>query len=221
MTTFNNNVFNSRNLLIAVIVIVAIMLLGITFRGCYRAPLHKEDAKQVRVVQEQLQQVEQAKAADSTRLVRQADSLLILALDYKNKREAAEKELAHLRSDRQRISDKLDTARANRDTAGFISACDSLQERTHVQDEVIALYVRYVDSVDAVQQAQLTVKDSLLQNRQVLISQLRSTNHVTYEKYNQLSADYRLVNRKLKRERTLSRVLAAGALVLGGLLITK
>ncbi|WP_276483543.1 hypothetical protein [Paraflavitalea pollutisoli] len=206
---------------LAAIIAVGIILGAIIFRGGANLPPNKEDGKQVKAVQEQLQKVELAKAADSIRLVRRADSLQSITTDLKNKKEVVDRELAGLRKDRQRISNKLDTARANRDTVGYISACDSLQDRTRLQDEVIEMYQVYADSVDAAQEAQLDAKDSLLQSRQDLITQLRSANSLTYDKYIKLSSDYTKARKKLKRERTLSRALAAGAAVLGGLLIFK
>lgn len=210
-----------QHIWLAVIIAAGIILGAIIFRGCESSPSHKQEAKEVKVLQEKLQKVEKEKATDSARLVHRSDSLQALNLDLKNKKDAADKELAKLRKDTRRISDKLDTARAKKDTLGYITACDSLQERSRLQDEVITIYQAYVDSVEYNHEVQLATKDSLLANRAALITQLRTANDKTFLNYQQISSDYTKVTRKLKRERTLSRILAAVVAVGGGMILFK
>lgn len=206
---------------LAAIIAAGIILGAIIFRGCDTSPSHKEDNREVKLLQEALRNTEDKAAADSARLVQRIGSLAVANQDLQNKKQVVETELQKLRKERKALSDKLDTARANKDTAGYIAACDSLQERTRVQDEVTGMYVAYVDSVEANHVAQLDAKDSLLASRQELIAQLRSANTITFEKYNALSADYNKVTRRLKRERILSRVLAVATTVAGTFIILK
>lgn len=221
MTTLNHNIFNRRNLIIAAIAIGFLVLILITFRGCYRTPSHKEDVREVKVLQDQLKEMEFKSAADSIRWVMQQDSLKTVLVNLETKRVLIDIELKQTKKAVRSLVAANDQAIEERDTLLYIQTCDSLKDLATLQGEIITMY-QFNDSARTVNyEDQLTAKDSLLANRAALISQLRQANTETYGALMQINADYNKISRKLKRERTLSRVLAAGVAVLGGIVLLK
>jgi hypothetical protein len=221
MTTLNHNIFNRRNLVIALIVVGFLILALITFRGCDRSPSHKEDVREVKALQDKLKITEDDKAADSTRLVRRGDSLQTSLLDLQNKQDVIKRELAVTKSRVQTLASANERAKTSRDTARYIETCDSLKDLAMLQGEILDMYQFNDSARTANYEEQLSAKDSLLANRAALIVQLRNTNNETYGALMQVNTDYNKVSRKLKRERTLSRVLAAGLAIAGGALLLK
>lgn len=206
---------------LAGIIAVGIILAAIIFRGCDNSPSHNEDVKEVQALQEQLKKKEEKAASDSARLVRRGDSLQTSLLDLQNKQDVIKRELVTTKNKVQALVGANEKAKTNRDTVRYIQTCDSLKDLATLQAEIITMY-QFNDSARTVNyEEQLTAKDSLLANRAALIAQLRQTNTETYGALMQINTDYNKVTRKLKRERTLSRVLAAGVAVLGGVVLLK
>lgn len=206
---------------LAGIISVGIIIAAVIFRGCDNSPSHKEDVQVVKLLQDKLKESEKKHAADSARLAQRGDSLQLVNLDLKNKQEVITKELARTKRSVQSLIAANDYAKADNDTARYIETCDSLKDLARLQGEIITMYQEN-DSVRTVNyEEQLSAKDSLLANRAVVIAQLRQTNDETYAALMQISTDYNKVTRKLKRERTLSRVLAAGLAITGGALLLK
>ena len=203
------------------VIVIAILLGAGIFRGCDNTPTHKEEAKEIKALQAQLKQTEEDARRDSIRLATHADSLRVANLDLQNKRDVISRELAATKQQVIQLAGANKQAKADNDTVRYIETCDSLREVAQVQAEVITMY-QVNDSLRTVNyEAQLSAKDSLLANRAILISQLRTTNDKTYSSYQQLNADYGKVTRKLKREKTLSRILAIAAGVAGGAILLK
>lgn len=206
---------------LAVIIAVGIIIAAIIFRGCDNSPSYKEDIKEVKALQEQLRTIEQAKAADSSRLARRDDSLHLVNLDLQNKKDVIARELATTKTKVYKLAAQNEQAKTARDTSRYIETCDSLKDLAKLQGELLEMY-QFNDSARTVNyEEQLSAKDSLLANRAALIAQLRATNTETYTALMNINTDYNKVTRKLKRERTLSRVLAAGLAVLGGAILLK
>lgn len=203
------------------IIAAGIIVAAIIFRGCDNSPSHKAEIKEVKALQEQLRDTEREKSADSSRLARRADSLHLVNLDLQNKKDIIARELATAKTRVQVLASANERAKSARDTARYIETCDSLKDLARLQGEIITMY-QFNDSARTVNyEEQLTAKDSLLANRAALIAQLRATNTETYTALMNINTDYNKVTRKLKRERTLSRVLAAGVAVLGGIVLLK
>lgn len=206
---------------LAGIIAAGIILAAIIFRGCDNSPSHKEEIKAVKALQEQLRTIEQAKAADSSRLARRGDSLHLVNLDLQNKKDVIARELATTKTKVYKLASQNEKAKKSHDTARYIETCDSLKDLAKLQGELLEMY-QFNDSARTVNyEEQLSAKDSLLANRAALIAQLRATNTETYTALLNINTDYYKVTRKLKRERTLSRVLAVGVAVLGGAILLK
>lgn len=207
--------------ILAAIIAAGIIVAAVIFRGCEKSPSHKVDAKEVKSAQEQLKQVEQAKAVDSARQSQARDSLQLALNEQKNKTDVVGRELTKTQSKLQVLLTQHGTAKKENDTAAYIASCDSLAEVAHLQGELLPMYQAGYDSITQKYDEIVLYSDSLLRGRQDLIVQLRAANSLTAQKYAAISSDYNKVYRKLKRERTLGRILAGGAAVLGGLLILK
>lgn len=220
-TTLNHKIFNTRNYMIGGVIVVLVFLAFVFFRKCDNSPSHNEDVKEVKALQEQLKKTEEKAATDSARLVRRGDSLQTSLLDLLNKQDVIKRELSAMKNKVQALAGANEKAKTNRDTARYISTCDSLKDLATLQGEIITMYQFNDSARTSNYEDQLTAKDSLLANRAALISQLRQTNTGTYGALMQINTDYNKVSRKLKRERTLSRVLAAGVAVLGAGLLLK
>lgn len=206
---------------LAAIIAAGIILAAIIFRGCDNSPSHNEDVKEVKALQDYLQKVEKENASDSARLVRRGDSLQSCLLDLRNKQDVIKRELVTTKNKVQALAGANEKAKTNRDTVRYIETCDSLKDLAKLQGEVIEMY-QFNDSARTVNyEDQLAAKDSLLANRAALIAQLRQANTETYGALMQINTDYNKISRTLKRERTLSRVLAVGAAVLGGVILLK
>lgn len=206
---------------LAGIIAVGFLLAAIIFRGCSPAPSHKDDIKEVQALQAQLKKKEQSSAADSARLVKRGDSLEKELHVLQNKKDMISKELTITKTKVQLLAAQNSAAKANKDTARYIETCDSLRNLATLQGEVITMYQNYADSVETNYEAQLTAKDSLLNNRASLIADLRNVNDRTNAELLSINTDYLKVTKKLKRERTLSRILAIATTTVGTLLITK
>lgn len=212
---------NNKYIIPAVLIVAGIILAAVIFRGCDNSPSHNEEVKEVKALQEQLKKTEERAATDSTRLVRRGDSLQVTLLDLQNKQDVIKRELVATKNKVQALAGANEKAKTNRDTARYISTCDSLKDLATLQGEIITMYQFNDSARTANYEDQLTEKDSLLANRAALIAQLRQANTETYGALMQINTDYNKISRKLKRERTLSRVLAAGVAVLGGVVLLK
>lgn len=206
---------------LAGIIAAGIILAAVIFRGCDNSPDHKEEIKEVKILQEKLKKTEDKLAADSARHSQYNDSLQTALLDLQNKKEVIAKELTITKSKVQKLAIQNEQAKTARDTARYIETCDSLKDLARLQNEIITMYQDNDSIRVANYEDQLSAKDRLLANRADLIAQLRQTNTETYGALMQINTDYSKVVRKLKRERTLSRILAAGAAVLGGVILLK
>lgn len=203
------------------IITAGIIFAAVIFRGCDNSPLHKEDIKEVKALQDKLKKTEDKLAADSVRLTQHNDSLQTTLLDLQNKKDVIAKELTITKSKVQKLASQNEQAKTARDTARYIETCDSLKDLARLQGEIITMYQENDSIRTANYEDQLSAKDRLLANRADLISQLRQTNADTYAAFMQVNTDYNKVTRRMKRERTLSRILAAGAAVLGGVILLK
>lgn len=220
-TTLNHKIFNTRNYIVGGIIVVLIFLAFVFLRKCDNSPSHKEEVKEVKILQEQLKEREFKSATDSIRWVKQQDSLKTVLVNLETKRVLIDIELKQTKNAVRSLIAANDQAIEERDTLLYIQTCDSLKDLATLQNEIITMY-QFNDSARTVNyEEQLTAKDSLLANRAVLIAQLRQTNTETYGALMQINTDYNKISRKLKRERTLSRVLAAGVAVLGGIVLLK
>lgn len=218
MATINHNL---RPYLIGAAALAIVLLCVVIFRGCDNNPSYKEENKHVEQLQTLLRQAKSKAKEDSVRLAKHADSLRAAALDLQRKRDAIATELAVTKQQVQQLASANKQAKVDNDTARYIETCDSLREVAQVQAEVIEDYQRN-DSLRTVNyEAQLSAKDSLLVKQAEFNAQLRATNEAVYDSYNNISKDYQKLNRKVKRERTLSRVLAVSALVAGGIILLK
>lgn len=206
---------------LAAILAVGFIIAAIIFRGCDNSPSHKVDAKEVKAAQEQLKKVEEKLAADSVHHIAVQDSLRKVIEDQKAKSRAIGNELTKSTSKLQVYVAQLAKARKEKDTTAYVTNCDSIARLAALQAEILPMYQRGYDSLTIAYEELQASKDSLLKNRQDLIVQLRVTNDLTSSKYAAIAADYGQVKKKLKRERTLGRILAGGAAILGGLLLTK
>lgn len=206
---------------LAGIIAAGIILAAVIFRGCDNSPDHKAEIKEVKILQEKLKKTEDKLAADSARHSQYNDSLQTALLDLQNKKEVIAKELTITKSKVQKLALQNEQAKTARDTARYIETCDSLKDLARLQNEIITMYQDNDSARTANYEDQLSAKDRLLANRADLIAQLRQTNTETYGALMQINTDYSKVVRKLKRERTLSRILAAGAAVLGGVILLK
>lgn len=221
MPTLNHKIFNQRNYITAAIIAGFIFLTFVIFRSCDNSPDHSKEIQETKVLQQRLEATEQKAAADSVRQVRRVDSLQLINLDLQNKQTVITKELTQTKRAVQSLIAGIEFAKADNDTIRYIETCDSLKDLARLQNEIITMYQEN-DSIRTVNyEDQLSAKDNLLANRADLIAQLRQTNTETYAAFMQINTDYNKVTRKLKRDRTLSRILAAGAAVLGGVLLLK
>lgn len=220
-TTLNHKIFNTRNYFIGGVIVVLIFLAFVFFRKCHNSPSHNEEVKEVKALQEQLKEREFKSVADSIRWVKQQDSLKTVLVNLETKRVLIDIELKQTKKAVRSLIAANDHAIEERDTLLYIATCDSLKDLATLQGEIITMYQFNDSARTANYEDQLMAKDSLLTNRAALIAQLRHANTETYSALMQINTDYNKISRKLKRERTLSRVLAAGVAVLGGAILLK
>lgn len=221
MPTLNHKIFNSRNYIAAGVIVGFIFLLLVIFRGFDNSRSHKAEVQEVKTLQEKLIKTEDRLRADSVQLTQHNDSLQTALLDLQNKKDVIAEELTITKSKVQKLATQNEQAKTDRDTVRYIQTCDSLKDLARLQNEIITMYQENDSVRTANYEDQLSAKDRLLANRADLIAQLRATNTETFAAMMQINTDYNKVTRKLTRERTLSRILAAGVAVLGGVVLLK
>jgi len=212
---------NKKYIIPALIIGAGIILAAVIFRGCNTTPSHKAEIKEVAELQKKLNDKEKKAAADSVKWAKRGDSLESVLHDLQNKRDVISRELTVTKTKVQVLASQNTTAKANKDTARYIETCDSLKNLATLQGEVITMYQTYADSVETNYESQLKAKDSLLTNRAGLIAELRNVNSRTNAELLSINTDYLKVTKKLKRERTLSRILAIATTAVGTLFILK
>lgn len=219
MQTLNHNL---RPYLVGTgLLAAAILLCWVAFRGCYNAPSHKQEAKQVEQEQKALQKADDSTTAVIERLKVDSAKLATENADLKKKLATVRQEVAAGRQQAGKLIADLDNATANADTSRFIQAAQDLRDLVEVQGGVIAHYEDLFDSTIVNYDAQLVGRDSIIAAQAVLLAQFRAGNASLSEKYFTLNKDNLALSRKLKGERTLGRVLAIGAGVLGVMVLTK
>ncbi len=213
---------NLRRWLIRIgIAAAAIFLLAIIFRGCLPINSHKEGKKEVQQISEAVNQADDSTMRITTAANHRADSLQKV-IDAQDKRlKQTSQELAVSRRQVKELAVALDEAKALGDTSQFFAVADSLKNVALAQAQQAEQYEKQADSTAENYKRQLALKDITIKAQAELISKMRTANLEITDKYNSLHADYGKVTRKLKGERTLSRVLACAALIAGGLFIAK
>lgn len=219
MRTLNHNV--RRWLITAALVIGAVLLLTIVFRGCLQVDTHSDEKKGMEQTNKALQIAYDSLLQASATSKRQEDSLLQVTSRQSAQLKAANQEINRSRRKILTIAAALDSARHNRDTAQFMALADSLKQESIAQQEVIEQQQQVTDSTIQNYERRLSEKDKVIDAQAAFISEMRTAHLDLNEKYTALHKDYGKVTRKLKGERTLGRVLAGAAVVAAGLLIAK
>jgi len=221
MTTLNHNVFTWRNALVAAGIVGAIVLLLILFRGCDHSPDHSQDVKEVKQDQGALKTKDEQARIVTNNWKEKADSLQRINVALQAQLDVYKQEAAKSKEKAGRLVKELDRAKAERDTSAYVQTCDTLQQMVQDQAVTIDEYILLVDSVSANYQQQIDYKDSIINQQVDLLAAFRESNTKLEQRYYEINTDYLKATKKLKRERTLGRVLAGAVLVLGGLLLSK
>lgn len=217
----NHNIFNRRNYIRAVLVIAAILLLFVVFRGRAYVKDHNSTVAQLDKITAELKTAHSK--VDSFAIATEAKTHL-LALENNhllNKIDSVEAQNRGYGRQVIQLTANLKAAKSMKDTAKYYANCDSLAIVAEDQRDAIANYEILIDSSAANFQEQIAAKDALLNERAALNNKYRTSTQWMEQEIKQQQKDYGKLVKKHKRERTLSRVLAVAVLTLGTIQFVK
>lgn len=209
--SLNHNIFNRRTYAIIVILVIIVLAL-LVFKEC--TPKHNDSG--LKLVMEQYNQAK--KEGDSIkkevkRREDQRDSLAKENAGLKDNLYLYERQNIKYAGDVNSLSRKLDQARKDKDTVSYIQSCDSLQHVAEDQQGVIfnqqVTTQALIDNYDE----QLLVADSSNTALIGLNNKLQTGYNFAIQETERQSHVARQANKKLRIEKTKTRVLAGVVLV--------
>lgn len=199
-----------------ILLVVALIICAfILFRSCSKNVSHKGDIKEIKAITKE----QNSNAANTTKTVdsiKQVNEDLTMANDIlrAQKTRVIEHYTTTIKEVPVLVSDHR-KAKEQNDTLKYISNCDSmaakLVELNSRTDEILSIYEELLDNY----KQQLIGKDSIIAMRERQNAELlKALNEITVKTQN-IYDDYAKLNKQNKRERTISRILAAATLALG------
>jgi len=191
------------NWLYVAIIAAVIILVFIFFRGCYK--LGKVET--IKVVT-----VDTTGVADLRKRAAEAERAQAVANKAKD---SALKELVLTQFRSRNLAAKYEEARERKDTVEIIKNCDSLANEVEVLNETLDNYKgMYDDLLEAAERSKSKSDSMALLNAQ-FVAQYRGLYAGAVNDRNQLAVQLNKTNKKVKRERFLTRVLAGAVLAVG------
>ena len=216
--TGTNESWLSKNWLTVALIIAALILTWILFRGCAPDNTHVDEHKAVDSVNKYWQIKHKADSlyADSVAKADIKKDAAIANLTAKIK--ATE---GRLTDAQQKASDLADIIQSQIDTAAKFKACDSLAVLVQSKDFQVHALTELTDSIINQYVKKLEVRQDVLTRLEKSYNDQNKALAETTQKYDGLYKDYNTSVKANKFNKTLSRILAGVVLVLGGALLIK
>lgn len=202
---------------VGLIVLITIFLTAALFRSCYHPKLADNTA--VRKIQEQLKEKETESKRQQQLFIQREDSLHVLTDSLRTELHKKDISLTHSQIKIEALLARGEIVKS--DTPAYVSNCDTLRTQVGSLVQQVNHYKTLADSAFVKMDDRLIAKDSIILSQQQLYSRIRGALNDVAANYTKLSADYDKAQKRIRRARTFSRITAAVALVLGGLLIIK
>jgi len=209
-------------------IVTILLLLGITvlsgflFRSCTKTDSSNSEKQQLSL------QLDSIKNRENTanNIIKSQNERIDSNEAQKSRFKAEEiilrNKVTSLESKTTSLTAQIRKAKLGKDTTTFFADCDSLAETA---DSLVDANIAQRDKMDSIQiksDSIVKAKDIIISTKTILYDSLKKTTVDIATKYNVKIGAYESLNKKYKRERTLSRALAgAGIILLGGLLIKK
>lgn len=156
------------------------------------------------------------------------DSLMIEIHQYRDtvlamraRESAANKKLKESAGRIRDLGAKYEAAKADKDTPSALVACDSVVSENNVLLTIIDEQQEARAAADSARDVQDLRKDSVIARGAAITAEYHSLYRSAVDSANVARAQVNKLTRQKKREKTATRILAIGVLVLGGLLIVK
>jgi len=209
-----------KNAAIIVLICIALVLVWLLLYQGKDHDSHKDDYKEVVTQRDSFNRYEAGalkviSGRDS--IIKKKDSLInVLGLE----RAVNRKELDKSRAIESRLNGELKSAKRI-DTSVFGQKVDSLINETDNLTYLLNDYLKYTDSIEAINsnlKSEMVSKDI---ERQRLYAELRRNNDLVNTKYISLFNDYKSARKDLKRERMKTKIAALLALIGGAAAVLK
>lgn len=216
-----NNIKIDSRIIVGLIFVAIVLLVTVIFRGCEKSSNNKEEKKEVVKIVDNAKDftAEKDTEIDSLyRIILEQNAELQSVSAEKRKAETAAARLRRRTSD---LVNDIEFYQENLDVANQLNSCDTLKDIARVAIAEAENYEKQIRAFEYLSAQKDVYQNAQLQAARTKADTLHSALINIESKYYELDKTYLTLRKKHKRERTLSRVLAASALVIGGFLLTK
>lgn len=214
--------FIKTHIITILLLLGIIVLSGLLFRSYSKSDSSNSEKQQLKL---QLDSIKNREIT-ANNIIKSQNERIDSSEAQKSKLKAEEvilrNKVTSLESKTTSLTAQIRKAKSNKDTTSFFANCDSLAETADsLVDANIAQRAK-MDSIQVKSDSISRAKDVIISTKTLLYDSLKKTTLDIATKYSIKIDAYESLNKKYKRERTLSRVLAGvGVALLGGLLIKK
>jgi len=220
-TTGITTVSTQTKIAIGALIVITIFLVAILFRGCQYDKTVSETKAKLQIMVDSVQQREIAANKIITAQAVKIDSIEAQKAIVQKQLAASQVKLDVSESKASSLSQQVKYYKIKKDTVAYYVSCDSLSD---VVDSVVAVEKSNrvkSDSILTLYDEKSIAQDSIISQKTKLYSDLRNSWSDVLKQYNSTLVDYNKLEKKYKRERTLTRIVAGVGVVLVGAVIVK